>query len=134
MDFNKVEEFLRSGGSAEEIAQAFADKLNAVLTRIEEEKAVGEKSHKVTEIWNDFVDAYFAVNTLPENTANKDFYLTDEDIMKLIETFVQIVPMIVKYGSAIENFTTSAEKVLNTKIDKNAFSETMDNFFRKLNI
>ena len=103
-------------------------------TRIEEEKAVGEKSHKVAEIWNDFVDAYFAVNTLPENTANKDFYLTDEDIMKLIETFVQIVPMIVKYGSAIENFTTSAEKVLNTKIDKNAFSETMDNFFRKLNI
>lgn len=134
MDFNKVEEFLRNGGSAEEIAQAFADKLNAVLTRMEEEKAVGEKSHKVAEIWNDFVDAYFTVNKLPETTANSDFYMTDTDVMKLIESFVQLVPMIVKYGSVIEKFATSAEKIIDTKIDKNAFSETMDNFFRKLNI
>lgn len=134
MDFNNVEEFIRNGGDAQAIAQAFADNLNQVLARIEEEKAVGQKCEKVVEIWNDFVDAYFKVNKLPETTVNADFYLTDADVMKLIETFVQIVPMIVKYGSAIESFANNAEKIINTKSDKNAFSETLEGFFRKLNL
>lgn len=134
MDFNNVEKYIRDGGSPEEIAQAFADQLNAVLSRIEDEKAVVTKSQEVAENWKSFVTAYFHVHPFPEGVKVEDFFLSSDDVVKLLETFVEIVPMFVKYGSVIENFATGAEKILDTKINKNSFTETMENFFNKLNI
>ena len=134
MDFNNVEKYIRDGGNPEEIAQAFADQLNAVLQRIEAEEAVGKKATEVTEVWKDFVEAYFHVNPLPEKTTIEQFYMTEKDVTALLENFVHLTPLIVKYGSALENFANSVQKVVDTKTDKNTFSETMENFFRKLNI
>ena len=134
MDFNNVEKYIREGGNPEEIAQAFADQLNTVLQHIEAEEAVGTKATEVIHVWKDFVKAYFHVNPIPENSKVEDFFMSEGDPQKLLETFVQVVPMFVKYGSVLENLATSTEKILNTKVDKNAFSDTMENFFRKFNI
>lgn len=134
MDFNNVEKYIRDGGNPEEIAQAFADQLNAVLQHIEAEEAVGKKATEVTKVWKDFVEAYFHVNSLPDKMTIEQFYMTEKDVTALLENFVQLTPLIVKYGSALENFANSVQKVVDTKTDKNAFSETMENFFRKLNI
>ena len=135
MDFNNVEKYLRNGGDPKVIAQEFADKINEVISKMNQENDIIEAAENVTEAWADFLDAYFIVHKLPTGFHIEDFDVTKEEIVKIIETLVTIAPYFEKYVSTLEKISDSVETIKNNskKIDP-SFEGTITKFFNKMNI
>ena len=55
-DFNNIERYLADGGNAEELANAFASKLNAAI----EENKRADALEELTKAWNAYVDVRFS--------------------------------------------------------------------------
>ena len=113
-----IYEALKSGKSADEIAQFFVDELNASLVRIEAEKqAEAQKTKDATALadhFNNFVKMYYPKETLK---------YTSQDVIDLIEA-----SLFVEEATANVEEATSAEDAL----DK--FSDVLTKFFDKYNI
>lgn len=111
MDFNNIEEFLRSGGTPDQIAKEFTDRLNKAIDVIEEEKEYKKKIKSVAETWNDFVNSYFKTHKLPENCSVVNFYILEEDVVAIIEMFVKVAPFIGKSAIILDLLTNKKEEV-----------------------
>lgn len=141
MDFNKIEEYLRSGGTAEEIAEAFTTELNKVISTLSHEKEIQDKAVIAANAWNEFINIYVKDHPLPNNIDVYDFYVGPSSMIELAETIVKLTPFIVKYASVLENISDGAEDLSNkfqNKISENLndfdFKNVIDTFLGKANI
>ena len=135
MDFNNLEQYLREGGDPQVIAQAFANKLNNMIAKINQESAIEEEAENVVKAWRKFIEAYFEVNEIPDGFLIEDFEFKTEEVVKIIETFVSIAPYFEKYVSAIEKFSNNTEVIKdNSKKLEHTFEDTITKFFNKMNI
>lgn len=113
-----VYEALKSGKSADEIAQAFVEELNTSLIQVEAEKqAEAQKTKDATALadhFNNFVKMYYPKETLK---------YTNQDVIDLIEASLFV-------EEATENIeeAESAEEVLDR------FNSVLTKFFDKYNI
>lgn len=139
-DFNKIEKYLRNGGDASVIANAFADKLNAIINTMKAENDLTDAAEKVSLAWNDYINIYFGMNKLPDGTVLEDWYLEADEVGKLINTVIKLFPVAKKYADIVDNTTTWAEKVINEAKNtiKNPpsdnFENTLKSFYKKYGI
>lgn len=139
-DFNKIEKYLRNGGDASVIANAFADKLNAIINTMKAENDLTDAAEKVSLAWNDYINIYFGMNKLPDGTVLEDWYLEADEVSKLIDTVIRLFPIAKKYADIVDNTTTWAEKVINEAKNtiKNPpsdnFENTLKSFYKKYGI
>lgn len=116
-NFNDVEKYLREGGNAETIAKAFADELNRAVAVVEDEQDLDEHRSFLVEAWNDYMDAYFRHHKLPNGYTIEDFYFEDEQVERMMERIVEMVPVV--------------DKICDIG---NKSSDTVRNFFDKFGI
>ena len=143
-----IEERLRHGEKAEDIAKEFTNSLNAALAVINKEKDIENDAQLTADSWNHFVHSYFVVNELPEGITETDFYIKREDLIKLLEAFVKAIPAFDKYAKMVNDTEETIKKIhsnirnddyLNKtlKVADNAvtsFDKTMKDFFNKMHI
>ena len=139
-DFNKIEKYLRNGGDASVIANAFADKLNAVINTMKAENDLTNAAEKVSLAWNDYINIYFGMNKLPDGTVLEDWYLEADEVGKLIDTVIRLFPVAKKYADIVDNTTTWAEKIINETKNtiknppSNNLENTLKSFYKKYGI
>lgn len=139
-DFNKIEKYLRNGGDASVIANAFADKLNAVINTMKAENDLTDAAEKVSLAWNDYINIYFGINKLPDETVLEDWYMEADEVGKLIDTVIKLFPVAKKYTDMIDNASRWTEKIINEtkKTIKNPpsdnFENTLKSFYKKYGI
>ena len=113
---------LKSGKSADEIAQAFVDELNAGIQKVEAEQkaekeaeaAKAKDASAVADHFNTFIKVYYP--TVP-------LKFTDRDIVQLVEAAV-----LADEATAKINESTSVEDAVDV------WAETLDKFFTKYGI
>lgn len=138
-NFNDVEKFIREGGSAEEIANAFADKLNLAIATVEAQNTLAEKSDALVDAWCEFVDEYFKHKDMPKNTTIKDWYISKGEVIKLFDMLVKVLPAFDKYGDAMRMITGVKSDIVNStektvKVNKDKFEDVMNDFFNKIGL
>ena len=134
-DFNNIEKYLRNGGDASVIANAFANKLNSTINAMKVENELKDAAEDVSLAWNDYIDIYFGINKLPSGTVIADWYLKAEDVNKLLDSVIHLFPTVKKYGDMLDNVSKITEKVINETTKKNCdFETTLNTFFKKNNI
>jgi len=138
-DFNNLEKYLRDGGDPEAIAKAFADRLNTTIRAIDDEDALNDASIEVAEAWNDYVEVYFGTHKLPDGTILDDWYIDEDDVKTIMDTFVKIIPTVDKYMKALDSFNSAIQpakiKINDTAAKtKNKVDNIVDDFFSKYGI
>ena len=139
-DFNKIEKYLRNGGDASVIANAFADKLNAIINTMKAENDLTDAAEKVSLAWNNYINIYFGINKLPDETVLEDWYMEANEVSKLIDTVIKLFPVAKKYTDMIDNASRWTEKIVNEtkKTIKNSndnnFENTLKSFYKKYSI
>ena len=92
-NFNNILEELEQGHTTEELAQAFADDLNAAVASLREKrnqryqedmKNFNKCMADAAAYYNTAVEYYFNSNLIPEDESMKDYYITPQ---MLIDTF-----------------------------------------------
>ena len=126
MNFNNIEEFLRNGGTPEQIADAFTKELNAAINNLSHEKEIQNKATIVADSWNDFMNTYIQDHSLPDNITIKDFYVNSDNMIELADTIVKLIPFVVKYAPVLENISDGTEELSNKIQSKNL--ENLDDF------
>jgi len=127
-NFNDVEKYLRNGGDAVELAQAFADTLNNALAKFQKESKLDEKANGLAAAWNAYIDEYFKNHDVPENYVVADMYLNTKDVNYVMEQVLKFIPLLDKLNGLFE---VGAEQVSKSK---NKVEDTVDKFFDKFGI
>ena len=127
-NFNDIEKYLREGGDATELAQAFADTLNNALAKFQKENKLDEKATAFADAWNAYIDEYFKNHDVPENCVVADMYLNTKDVNYLMEQVLKLIPLFDKLNGLFE---IGAEQVSKSK---GKVEDTVDKFFNKFGI
>lgn len=127
-NFNDVEKYLRDGGDATKLAQAFADTLNNALAKVQEENKLDEKAIAFADAWNAYIDEYFKNHDVPENYVIADMYLNTKDVHYLMDQVLKFIPLLDKLGNLFEVGAVQVSK------SKNKVEDTVDKFFDKFGI
>jgi len=127
-NFNDVEKYLRDGGDATKLAQAFADTLNNALAQVQKENKLDEKATAFADAWNAYVDEYFKTHDIPNNYVVADMYLNDRDVTYIMEQVLKFIPLFDKLNGLFE---VGAEQVSKSK---GKVEDTVDKFFNKFGI
>ena len=104
-NMNDILAQLQGGQSADQIAQAFTDALNAAIQKQNEQsEANARRQAKISDMADlieglvDFIDKYYP-ELLPEDM---DLEITDEDAAQLIDELDAAVPQLVQLTSALK--------------------------------
>lgn len=83
-NFNNLEDMLRSGVTADEIAQAFTKNLNSAIDAVKP-TPMQEAGEELAKAWNHMVDLYLEENDAPSYVDDDDLYVSAETATKLFE-------------------------------------------------
>lgn len=142
-DFNNIEKYLREGGDASIIANAFANKLNATINTMKAEKDLKSVGEKVSIAWNEYIDTYFGINKLPDGSILEDWYLDADEVGQVVDSAVKFIPMLKKYSDILSKISDVTEKTIietkknipvATKSINDTFESTLNSFFKKYGI
>lgn len=127
-NFNDVEKYLREGGDATKLAQAFADTLNEALAQVQKENKLEEKATAFADAWNAYIDEYFKFHDVPENYVVADMYLNTKDVNYLMEQVLKFIPLLDRLNGLFEMGVGQVSK------SKDRVEDTVDKFFNKFGI
>ena len=127
-NFNDVEKYLREGGDATKLAQAFADTLNGAIAQLQKENKLGEKAVAFADAWNAYIDEYFKIYDVPDNYVVADMYLNEKDVNYLMEQVLKFIPLLDRLNGWFEVGTEQVSK------SKSKVENTVDKFFDKFGI
>lgn len=127
-NFDDIAKYLRDGGDATKLAQAFADTLNEALAQVQKENKLDAKATAFADAWNAYIDEYFKTHDVPDNCVVADMYLNDRDVTYLMEQVLKFIPLLDKLNGLFE---VGAEQVSKSK---NKVESTVDKFFNKFGI
>lgn len=84
-NFNNLEDMLRNGVSADEIAQAFTKNLNSAIDAVKP-TPLQEAAEETAKAWNHMVDLWLAEHDLPDFLdEDDDLYISGETALHLFE-------------------------------------------------
>ena len=100
-NFNNLEEMLRSGVSADEIALAFTKNLNAAMDAAKP-TPMEEASKELSKAWNHMMDLWIEDHGVPSYINNKDdLYMDSESALHLFEEVMQVLSKVTPLYAAI---------------------------------
>ena len=129
-DFNSIESLLRSGVSADEIAQAFTKNLNDAIDVTKRACYHAKLFENLANSWNEVLDDWMSNNTVPDPLTKEDLMMKPEhaeDIFnQVMELVVKIAPLFRAFEDLAESITP-AEKPAPVKVNTVAKDTTEKN-------
>ena len=126
-DFNSIESLLRSGVSADEIAQAFTKNLNDAIDVTKRDSKRAELFENLANSWNDVLDDWLRDHTLPDGISKEDMMMeachAEELFNQLMELAIKLAPLFKAFKELTESITP-AEKPAPVK--KNTVAKPKD--------
>lgn len=120
-NFNNLEEMLRSGVSADEIALAFTKNLNAAMDAAKP-TPMQMASEELSKAWNRMMDLWIEDHDVPSYINNKDdLYIDSESALHLFEEVMQVLSKVAPLYAAIADLVNDEEKpaVKSAPVSKN---------------
>ena len=109
-NFNNLEEMLRSGVSADEIALAFTKNLNAAMDAAKP-TPMQKASEELSKAWNHMMDLWIDDHDVPSYINNKDdLYMDSESALHLFEEVMQVLSKVAPLYAAIADLVNDDEK------------------------
>lgn len=109
-NFNNLEEMLRSGVSADEIALAFTKNLNTALDALKP-TPMQKASEELSKAWNHMMDLWIDDHDVPSYINNKDdLYIDSESALHLFEEVMQVLSKVAPLYAAIADLVNDEEK------------------------
>lgn len=137
-NFNNLEDMLRAGVTADEIAQAFTKNLNSAIDAVKP-TPMQEAGEELAKAWNHMVDLYLEDNDPPSYVEDDDLYVSAETATKLFEDSMallhKITPLwdlIAQLGDVEEPKNTKPAPVKNNTDGIDEFDEVMRKFLNSL--
>lgn len=126
-DFNSIESLLRSGVSADEIAQAFTKNLNDAIDTTKRDSKRAELFENLANSWNEVLDDWLRDNTLPDGITRNDVIM---EARHAEELFGQVMDLMVKIAPLFKVFADAADHILADKepapVKKNTAAKPKD--------
>ena len=136
-NFNNLEEMLRSGVSADEIALAFTKNLNAAMDAAKP-TPMQKASEELSKAWNHMMDLWIDDHDVPSYINNKDdLYMDGESALHLFEEVMQVLSKVAPLYAAIADLVNDEEKPATkpAPVSKNTdddFDMVMRNFLNSI--
>lgn len=109
-NFNNLEEMLRSGVGADEIALAFTKNLNTALDALKP-TPMQKASEELSKAWNHMMDLWIDDHDVPSYINNKDdLYIDSESALHLFEEVMQVLSKVAPLYMAIADLVNDEEK------------------------
>ena len=109
-NFNNLEEMLRSGVSADEIALAFTKHLNAAMDAAKP-TPMEKASEELSNAWNHMMDLWIEEHDVPNYLNNKDdLYMDGDSALHLFEEVMQVLSKVAPSYAAIADLVNDEEK------------------------
>ena len=109
-NFNNLEEMLRSGVGADEIALAFTKNLNTALDALKP-TPMQKASEELSKAWNHMMDLWIEEHEVPSYINNKDdLYIDGESALHLFEEVMQVLSKVAPLYMAIADLVNDEEK------------------------
>ena len=126
----------------EQLAKAFTDALNTELAERRSVTAVNNAAKNVADVWNNFVDVYFANKEIPKGVKSKQaMYQDAKSVILIMENILEVVPYLDILNSLPETLKKAAggPSIVNLNKKSSAatlseFDKIMREFFEKNNI
>lgn len=112
-DMNDILAQLQGGQSADQIAKAFTDALNAAIQKQNEESAAAHQRQAKIDGMMDIIDyiLQFIEDFYPEVlSGDADLEITESDVAKLIDELDAAIPQLVQMTSSLKNLEKLAAK------------------------
>ena len=126
-DFNSIESLLRSGVSADEIAQAFTKNLNDAIDVTKRDSKRAELFENLANSWNDVLDDWLRDHTLPDGISKEDMMMEAchaEDLFNsLMELAIKLAPLFKAFEELAE---TIAPAETPAPVKKNTVAKPKD--------
>lgn len=138
MDFNKIEDLLRSGVSADEIAQAFTKNLNDAIVEAAKPTRHDELADALADAWNDFVEFWAEDHDVPDGFDLDDLLITGETAGELFDRSMELLVKTAPLFNALAGLLDEEDKtppvknntVVKTQDDKNLNKDDFDLLMR----
>ena len=109
-NFNNLEEMLRNGVGADEIALAFTKNLNTALDALKP-TPMQKASEELSKAWNHMMDLWIEEHEVPSYINNKDdLYMDSESALHLFEEVMQVLSKVAPLYMAIADLVNDEEK------------------------
>ena len=109
-NFNNLEEMLRNGVGADEIALAFTKNLNTALDALKP-TPMQKASEELSKAWNHMMDLWIEDHDVPSYINNKDdLYMDSESALHLFEEVMQVLSKVAPLYMAIADLVNDEEK------------------------
>ena len=106
-DFNSIESLLRSGVSADEIAQAFTQNLNDAIDVTKRDNKRTELFENLANSWNEVVTDWMRDNTLPDPLTKEDIMMGPEHVEELFGQLMDLIAKLAPLYKAFEDLANS---------------------------
>ena len=119
-DFNSIESLLRSGVSADEIAQAFTKNLNDAIDTTKRDSKRIEVFENLSKSWNAALEDWMSNNTVPDPLTKEDLMMEPEHAEDLFNQIMELVAKLAPLFKAFEDLAesiTPAEKPAPVKVN-----------------
>lgn len=135
-NFNNLEEMLRSGVSADEIALAFTKNLNAAMDAAKP-TPMQKASEELSNAWNHMMDLWIEDHDIPSYINNKDdLYMDSESALHLFEEVMQVLSKVTPLYAAIADLVNDEKPAVKpAPVSKNTddnFDIVMRNFLNSI--
>jgi hypothetical protein len=111
-DFNSIESLLRSGVSADEIAQAFTKNLNDAIDVTKRDSKRAELFENLANSWNEVLEDWLRDHTLPDGISKEDVMM---EARHAEELFGQVMDLMMKVAPLFKVFSDEVDHLLANK-------------------
>ena len=144
-DFNNLESLLRSGVSADEIAQHFTKNLNDAIDSALRDSQRAELYEDLANSWNEVLKDWAYNNKMPDGVEVNDLILTGEHAKEVVSQLMEFISTLTPLYKALTDMAeqvaakeqSKPEPVLKNTDAKNEFDdfdEAMRNFLKSIGV
>lgn len=84
-NFNNLEDMLRAGVKAEEIAQYFTKNLNEAIDKVHKDNRKQELAENLAVAWNGMIDLWLETHKLPEGFERDDAMIDPPTVIRIFD-------------------------------------------------
>lgn len=126
-DFNSIESLLRSGVSADEIAQAFTKNLNDAIDTTKRDSKRAELFENLANSWNEVLEDWLRDHTLPDGISKEDVMMearhAEELFGQVMDLMMKVAPLFKALTDEVDHLFTDKEP---TPVKKNTVAKPKD--------
>lgn len=139
-NFNMSELLDTFGGDAEQLANAFANSLNAELAKQRHKDSLKDAATNVCDAWTDFIDEYATAKEMPNGCNVEEFYLDPDIVVEIMDIMVRLYPYVElfhEYNEKLKGIagdSGKSEKKPGLTATSRSYEDIINEFFQRNNI